>query len=152
MVPFLLSEAAALLRVIQAVLLLVLMAAFAPALHSAEPRIVALHGFEAAEVRQQGFSLPRPMKVHIYAKGAGLRFPNRIAREHPFFAHGWILNANTREVVWQMDGKNTRRDWEYRVADQYLDLPAGSYEAYFSNHGFGPPGPPPGVPPGHRGR
>ena len=138
MLPFLLSEAAALVRLLHAVLLFALMAAFAPAvLQGEEARIVALHGFEAVEVRQQGFTLPRAMKIHVYARGAGLRFPTRIAREHPFFAHGWILNAATREVVWQMDGMNTRRHWEYRVADQYLELPAGSYEAYFSNHGFG---------------
>jgi hypothetical protein len=36
-----------------------------------------------------------------------------------------------------MDGSNTKRDWEFRVADKYLDLPAGTYEAYFANHGFG---------------
>ena len=138
MLSFLLSQADVLVRIIQAVALFAFMVSFAPAvLHGAEPRIVALHGFEAAEVHQQGFTLPRAMKIHVYARGAGLRFPTRIAREHPFFAHGWILNASSREVVWQMDGKNTKRNWEYRVSDQYLDLPAGSYEAYFSNHGFG---------------
>jgi hypothetical protein len=138
MLPFLMSEATALFRVIQCVVIVVLMAAFAPAgLRGEEPRLVALHGFETAEVRQQGFTLPRAAKVHIYAKGAGLRRFLRPSGDKPLFAYGWILNATTREVVWQMDGSNTRRDWEYRVADQYLDLPAGSYEAYFSNHGFG---------------
>ena len=138
MLPFILSEAAALVRVVQAVLVFVLMASFSPVvLRSAEPRIVALHGFETAEVRQQGFTLPRAMKVHVYAKGAGLRRIGRAANDSPLFAYGWILNATTREVVWQMDGSNTRRDWEYRIADQYLELPAGSYEACFANHGFG---------------
>jgi hypothetical protein len=138
MLPFLMSEAAALARVIHALALFVLMASFAPAaLHGEEPRIVALHGFEAAEVRQQGFTLPRAMKVHVYARGAGLRQIVHRSSDGELFAYGWILNATTREVVWQMDGSNTRRNWEYRVADQYLDLPAGSYEAYFSNHGFG---------------
>ncbi len=142
MLPFLLSECAALIRTVHAVVLFVLLAAFAPAALSGaesrvEPRIVALHGFEATEVRQQGFTLPRPMKVHIYARGGGLRQILRKTHENPLFAYGWILNATTREVVWQMDGANTKRNWEYRVADQYLDLPAGSYEAYFANHGFG---------------
>ncbi|MDP1833127.1 MAG: hypothetical protein Q8K67_13795 [Geothrix sp.] len=138
MFPFLMSEAAALLRVLQAVALFVLLASFAPAaLRSGEPRIVALHGFETAEVRQQGFTLPRAMKIHIYAKGGGVRRFGRASMENPLFAYGWILNAATREVVWQMDGSNTRRNWEYRIADQYLDLPAGSYEATFANHGFG---------------
>ena len=139
---FLLSEAAALLHLIQAVALFLLMACLAPvslcgAEPRAEPRIIALHGFEAVEVRQQGFTLPRAMKVHVYARGAGLRHLIHASGDEPLFAYGWLLNATTREVVWQMDGSNTKRDWEYRVADQYLDLPAGSYEAYFSNHGFG---------------
>jgi len=138
MLPFLLSEAAALIRTIHAVALFVLFVAFAPAaMQGGEPRIVGLHGFETAEVRQQGFSLPRPTKVHIYARGGGLHQILHTSSDNPLFAYGWILNATTREVVWQMDGANTKRDWEYRVADRYLDLPAGSYEAYFANHGFG---------------
>jgi hypothetical protein len=138
MLPFLMSEAVALVRTIHAVVLFVLLVAFAPAaLQGGEPRIVALHGFEAAEVRSQGFTLPKPMQVHVYAKGGGLRQVFHATGDGAFFAYGWILNAATREVVWQMDGSNTKRDWEYRVADRYLDLPAGSYEAYFANHGFG---------------
>lgn len=146
MSSFLLSEAAALLHGIQAVALFLLLACLSPLSLSgaerraeprAEPRIVALHGFEAAEVQQQGFTLPRAAKVHVYARGAGLRRLIHSSGDEPLFAYGWLLNATTREVVWQMDGSNTKRDWEYRVADQYLDLPAGSYEAYFSNHGFG---------------
>ena len=137
MLPFLMP-AAALIRTIHAAALFLLFVAFAPAaLRGGEPRIVGLHGFETAEVRQQGFTLPRTLKVHIYAKGAGLHQVFHTSSDNPLFAYGWILNASTREVVWQMDGSNTKRDWEYRVADQYLDLPAGSYEAYFANHGFG---------------
>ena len=138
MLPFLLSEATALIRTLHAAVLFILLATFAPAsLRGAEPRIVALHGFETEEVRQQGFTLPKPMQIHIYAKGGGLRQVLHVSGENQLFAYGWILNALTREGVWQMDGSNTKRDWDYRVADQYLVLPAGSYEAYFSNHGFG---------------
>jgi len=140
MSSFLMSEAAALVRTIQAIAAFLLALAFgAISLRAAaaEPRIVSLKGFEAAEVRQQGFTLPRPMKVHIYARGGGLRRVLQAQSDNPLFAYGWILNAATREVVWQMDGGNTRRDWDYRVADQYLDLPAGSYEAAFANQGFG---------------
>ena len=138
MLPFLISETTTLLRTLQAVLLFLLTAALAPlALRGGEPRIVALHGFESAEVRQQGFTLPRAMKLHVYAKGGGLRRGLHSSGDNALFASGWILNAVTREVVWQMDGANSRRDWEFWVADQYLELPAGSYEAYFANHGFG---------------
>ncbi|BDU68580.1 hypothetical protein GETHOR_06810 [Geothrix oryzae] len=142
MLSYLMSEAAALGRVVQTITAFLLLTAFAPlVLHSAEakaePRIVSLKDFETAEVRSQGFTLPQAMKVHVYAKGGGLRRFGRTPMDQPLFAYGWILNAVTREVVWQMDGSNTKRDWEYRVADQYLDLPKGSYEAYFANHGFG---------------
>lgn len=133
------SMPAVLARTLAALAAFLLLSAFAPALRggAAEPRIVSLKGFEAVEVRSQGFTLPKAAKVHVYAKGGGLR---RILHAHgqaPFFAYGWILNAATREVVWQMDATNAKRNWEYLVSDQYLDLPAGSYEAYFANHGFG---------------
>jgi len=142
MLSFLMSEVASLGRVLQTLSVFILALVLGSfALHSAEvkpePRIVSLKGFEAVEVRSQGFTLPRAMKVHVYAKGGGLRRVMRARSDSALFASGWILNAATREVVWQMDGSNTKRDWEYRVADQYLDLPAGSYEAYFGNHGFG---------------
>ncbi|WP_306590080.1 hypothetical protein [Geothrix sp. 21YS21S-4] len=137
MFAFLMSEAAALGRVIQVVAASIILTVFAPLLRSAEPVLVSLKGFEAVEVRGQGFTLPRDAKVHVYAKGGGVRRITHRPSGEPLFAYGWILNAATREVVWQMDGANTSRNWEYRVADQYLDLPKGSYEAYFANHGFG---------------
>lgn len=100
-----------------------------------ETPIVSLKEFISTEVRQQGFTLPSPAKVHVYARGGGIE--QRWNDDQTLFAYGWVLNATTREVVWQMSGANSRRQDVYRVADQYIDLPAGSYEAYFSNHGFG---------------
>ena len=136
MLPFLFSELVALGRRLGFLTVGLALAAGSLSLGAVEPRIVALHDFESTEVRQQGFTLPRTMKVHVYARGGGVRHLGRSINTNPLFAYGWILNATTREVVWQMDGMNTRRNWEYRIADQYLDLPAGSYEAYFSNHAF----------------
>lgn len=106
-------------------------------LNGEEPRIIGLKGLEIAEVRHGGFSLAQAAKVHVYAKGGGLGHFAQAFREEPFFAQGWILNANTREVVWQMDRSSAKREGEYWVCDRYLDLPAGPYEAYFANHGFG---------------
>ena len=138
MLSFLMSELGSLACAIRALNLVILWLVFWPmALIGAEPTLLALHGFQAVEVRQQGFELPRPMKVHVFARGGAVRTAWHRTNETPFFAYGWILNADTREVVWQMDGANTKRDWDYRIADQYLDLPQGRYEAYFSNHGFG---------------
>lgn len=107
----------------------------APALQAQEKAIASLKEFISTEVRQQGFTLPKAMKVHVYAKGGGTE--SAWNQERELFAYGWILNATTREVVWQMSGNNSRKEGPYRVADTYLELPPGSYEAYFSNHAFG---------------
>jgi len=128
----------ALARLMQVAALLLLMSALDPAALRAQERpVVTLGDLASAEVRQQGFTLPRPMKIHVYGRGAGVRFWWEGHAGTRLFASGWILNAATREVVWQMDGSNSRRQGDYHVADQYLDLPAGSYEAYFADHGFG---------------
>lgn len=102
-----------------------------------EEKIVSLHEFESTEVRHQGFTLPKPMKVHIQATGGGGGAKGFRALERPLFAYGWILNATTREVVWTLQTENSRLDRHGRVADEVLELPAGSYEAYYSNHAFG---------------
>ncbi len=128
----------ALWHLLQAVILFLLMAVLAPvALKAQERPVLTLGDLASAEVRQQGFTLPRAMTVHVYARGAGARLWWEGHTGTRLFASGWILNAATREVVWQMDGANGRRAGDLRVADQYLDLPAGSYEAYFADYGFG---------------
>jgi hypothetical protein len=94
-----------------------------------EQALLSLKDAKATEVQSQGFTLPKAMKVHVYAKGGS-------AEDDGFFAYGWILNATTREVVWQMDGRTTRADGVYQVADAYIDLPQGSYEAYYDHHAY----------------
>jgi hypothetical protein len=105
-------------------------------LQAQEKAVVSLKEFISTEVRSQGFSLPHAMKVHVFAKGGGGSSKDSWLAGGSLFAYGWILNAATREVVWQMGGANTRREGRYAVSDQYLDLPKGDYEAYFSNHGY----------------
>lgn len=97
-----------------------------PTLNAQERTVVSLKDLVSAELRAGGFTLPRPMKVHVYAKGA----------ESLPTAYGWILRSDTREVVWSLEGRQTRAEGPYRVADQYFELPAGSYEAYFANPTF----------------
>ena len=96
---------------------------------SKEQVLLSMKDARATEVQSQGFTLPRDMKVHVYAKGGGVD-------GEPFYAYGWILNAATREVVWQMDGRTAHADGVYLVADAYIVLPQGSYEAYYSHHAY----------------
>jgi hypothetical protein len=114
-----------------------LLAAFSgTVLQAQEKAVVSLKEFVSTEVRSQGFSLPRAMKVHVFAKGGGASAKDRWLSDGPLFAYGWILNAATREVVWQMGGSNLHREGRFVVSDQYVDLPKGDYEAYFTNHGY----------------
>ena len=117
-------------------LLLLLGALLAVPLAAQERTVVSLKDLVHAELRHQGFTLDRDTRVHIYAKGGCLdpaRGRNLFAEP---FAYGWVLDAATRKVVWTLDGRNSRQEGPFRVADQYVDLPRGSYEAYFSHHGF----------------
>lgn len=99
-----------------------------------ERTFLALKDAVNTEVQERAFTLAKPARVHVRATGSG-----REARA--FTAYGWILDAATREVVWQMDGRNAKADGAFQVADQTVDLKAGSYEAYFSNHAFAWRGP-----------
>ena len=49
-------------------------------------------------------------------------------------AYAWILDANTRKLVWVMTNQNTDRLGRgyNRKFDDDISLPAGEYEVYFS--------------------
>lgn len=99
-----------------------------------ERTFLALKDAINTEVQQRAFTLPKAARVHVRATGSG-------REDRAFTAYGWILDAATREVVWQMDGRNAKADGVYQVVDQGVDLKPGTYEAYFSNHGFSWHGP-----------
>lgn len=94
---------------------------------------LSLHDFVGKEVRQQGFTLSRPQQLRIQATGAMQEGWWEAGRS---LASGWILNAATREVVWQMSFPRARREGRLRVEEATLNLPAGSYEAYFANPAY----------------
>lgn len=115
--------------------LLVPLALLAAALPSqaSEPVLASLKDFTEAEVRSQGFHLARPTRVHVYGRGGALEYKGDPGS---LYAYGWILDAATRQVVWQMQPGTVQKAGRYRIADQYLDLPAGSYEIHFANHAY----------------
>lgn len=102
----------------------------APPAAAQEKVFLALKDALNTEVQERTFTLAKPARVHVRATGAGVG-------DRPFFAYAWILDAATREVVWQMDGRNAKADGTFQVADQQVALKAGTFEAYFSNHAFG---------------
>jgi hypothetical protein len=100
-----------------------------------ERSIVQLRDLEQTEVKSAGFILPSDMQVHIQALGCGsdkgLKFS-----DDPMCAYGWIINADTREVVWEMSMSNTHREKDDRACDDQLTLPKGSYEVYFAAYAY----------------
>ena len=77
----------------------------------------------------QPFVLDEPASLHVVAVSGGHpRLPELLS-------YGWILDARTREVVWiqtREDSDPSEHDRENFIVDRILDLPAGSYVAYFS--------------------
>jgi len=87
-----------------------------------------------------GFSLNSKKTVDIEALGAGAdRWVKKIQNfqqdEYNLFAYAWILNADSREMVWRMTVDNTEEDgwseWNRRF-DGEVELEKGDYEVYFS--------------------
>ena len=107
-----------------------------PEMHAEERTIASLREFESSEVRHQGFTLPNSLRIHIYARGGGVSDGNSWDESERMYAYGWIIDARTREVVWEMTTENSHRDGKYRISDEYLELRKGSYEAYFCNYGY----------------
>jgi hypothetical protein len=84
--------------------------------------------------KHAGFSLTKPAMVKVYAIGEG--FSNEM------YDYGYIINANTREKIWEMREPQT----EYaggaiknRMAMDEIYLEAGDYIAYYrsdDNHSY----------------
>jgi len=81
---------------------------------------------EPGATARYGFALARPTDVEVYAIGE--------IRRDAGFDYGWIMNADTRARVWEMDYANTEPAGgaaKNRMTRESLRLPAGRYVAYF---------------------
>lgn len=96
---------------------------------SQEKLIIELKNFINTELKSGGFSSPENFTIHIKAKGG---LSDRQTKEHNPFAYCWIINSDTREKIWDMNKFNTTKSGKYLKYDDYLKLPAGSYEVYFT--------------------
>ncbi|MEX2285086.1 MAG: hypothetical protein WEE89_21550 [Gemmatimonadota bacterium] len=101
--------------------------------------LVDIRDLSPRELRSEGFVLESPQRLLIEAAGAAeKRGTNFFAREEntrEWRGNAWILNARTREVVWELrqaDGRRNRRDLEQ--FDGEISLPAGEYEAFYASY------------------
>ena len=90
--------------------------------------IFDMQKFSTQELRSQAFSISSPTDIEIYIVGARNRDSDQL------YALGWILDSESRELVWSMDEANTRRfegNRKQRMFEGDISLDKGIYEAYY---------------------
>ncbi|MGA9118532.1 MAG: hypothetical protein WB699_04135 [Bacteroidota bacterium] len=100
-----------------------------------ERDIVSLRNFADTELKSAGIELSVPTKVHIVALGGGEE-ESWGSNPNTMYAYGWILNAKTRELVWEMTRGNTSASGDDRKFDGEITLDPGEYEVYFTAYAF----------------
>lgn len=97
-----------------------------PSAHAGD--FVDIRDLDLDELTAKSFRLDRPLTVHVRCEGAGDR------GEETLYAHGWILDLHSREVVWRLQMDDSRRGPGTNYAyEGEVRLPAGEYTAYFSS-------------------
>jgi len=96
-----------------------------------ERSVVSLKNFSDVELKMAGIEVPQSTTFHIKALGAGGDY-GWTYKSDELFAYGWIINADTRKLVWKMDTDNTSRSRDDREFDEKVTLERGSYEVYFT--------------------
>ena len=91
-------------------------------------KVIELSNFRYRTVDEQAFEVKSDVEVRIEAFGASDR------REYDMLAYGWILDVETREVVWEMtvDNSDEERRSYLRRSEDTIRLPKGRYEAYYA--------------------
>ncbi len=102
---------------------------------------ITLKDFTAEEVKGLGFILAKDMKISINAVGGGNKnswkeFWNGKYKSNDMFAGGWIIDAETREVVWEMSMSNTSGRENERSCEDEINLKKGAYEVYYAAYGY----------------
>jgi hypothetical protein len=110
---------------------IVLAAAIAMTATAGEKQIVSLRDMSEVELKQYGFELHERAQVRIKALGAGGDY-GWTYKSDEMFAYAWIIDARSREVVWEMTADNTSKSKEDRTFDGTVTLGPGSYEVYFT--------------------
>jgi len=108
-----------------------------------QTKVVDLRDFRTDEVKAKGITLATDARFHIDALGGGTNrsfwrefLGDDGERNPPMYANGWILDAATREPVWEMTYRNTSGRPERRKYDDDITLKKGSYEIYFAAYGI----------------
>lgn len=91
--------------------------------------MVEINNITPDKIEMAGFELTNDQTVFIELFGLQ---PYRNRHRAPY-TYGWILNANTRELVWETEEGDIDREgrWEYSCKDE-VNLKKGTYEVYYA--------------------
>ena len=103
--------------------------------------LVHIDGLSPHELRTEAFSLNGSGAVRIRATGADEHSRGRFGRNRGDFERGywrgnaWILDAHTRDVVWELANERTERgDDGLRVFDGDVNLASGEYVVHYASY------------------
>jgi hypothetical protein len=91
--------------------------------------LIRLTGVGNDDFKSSTFTLKKETSLRVYAIGERMYSRSKMAD------HGWIINARTREKVWEMDADRTEPaggEDKNRMSDEIVTLPAGTYTVYYS--------------------
>jgi len=102
--------------------LVFLMTALASGAVAGEKAIASLHDMSDVELKETGFTMQIGAPVHIKAVGAGGDY-GWTYKSGDMFAYAWVINADTRQVVWEMTADKTSKVKSDRTLDGVINLP-----------------------------
>jgi hypothetical protein len=119
------------MKIISACTFMISLLAFTTSLSAQGDKLVNLSGFYAEEIQVAGFTLDSDQTISIEATTIS---PRRNYREF-HFAYAWILNSDSREMVWELTEADLGERVRYKAtyADE-KELAAGTYEVYYSTY------------------
>ena len=122
---------------------LVLGLSAAPA--AAQPAVVDLKQPKPRAVQSVVFTTDAPQQIRIDATGAesnndhgtfswiAAMWTSRNTEQDPWMGNAWILDLNSRKVVWELRRATTQRGRRgSRTFNGPVQLPAGTYEAFYA--------------------
>ena len=95
--------------------------------------LVVMERIDAYHVEQKAFEVERAIEVAIEGRGS-FQFVN--TGDQDLAAYAWIIDAETREPVWEMNRNNTEREkGSLASVNDELRLNAGTYKLMFASYG-----------------
>jgi len=98
---------------------------------SAQDNLVEMTDFYAEEIQMAGFALSADQTVSIETASIS---PRR--NHHDFnFSYAWILNADSRDLVWELSEADPEDRSRYlSTFETEIELGPGTYEVYYSTY------------------